>query len=91
MGAGTSMLGSRVVGATKSLGRSGGAFGAGIISPWGMGAGGLISRGRGEGPGSTPRSPAEVMTSGEKIFGGTEEEEGPEGEHLEPGLPREGS
>lgn len=31
------------------------------------------------------------MTSGEKTFGGTKEEEGPEWEHLEPGLPREGS
>lgn len=47
VGAGTSMLGSRVVGATKSLGRSGGVFGAGIISPWGMGAGGLIGTGAG--------------------------------------------
>lgn len=31
------------------------------------------------------------MTSGEKAFGGTEEEDLPEGEHLEPGLPGEGS
>lgn len=49
------------------------------------------NRGRGEGSRSTPRSPAGVITSGEKAFGGTEEEEGPEGEHLEPGLRGEGS